>query len=97
MHVGVCRVQLRLPENQSLKGKRRVIKSITTRLHNKFNISVAEVDNQHSWQLATLGLTCVSTHKSHNDETLSNAIRFITQNYPELELLSSRIETFPAP
>jgi uncharacterized protein YlxP (DUF503 family) len=97
MHVGVCRVQLRLPENQSLKGKRRVIKSITTRLHNKFNVSVAEVDNQHSWQLATLGLACVSNHGSHNHETLSNAIKFITQNYPELELLSSTIETFPSP
>ena len=97
MHVGVCRVQVRLPENQSLKGKRRVIKSITTRLHNKFNVSVAEVDNQHSWQLATLGLACVSTHRSHNDEILSNAIRFITQNYPELELLNSTVETFPSP
>ena len=97
MNVGVCQIQLRLPENHSLKGKRRVIKSIITRLHNKFNISAAEVDNHDSWQLATLGLTCVSNHRSHDNETLSHAIKFITQNYPELELVNSRIDIFSAP
>jgi hypothetical protein len=97
MNVGVCQIQLRLPENHSLKGKRRVIKSITMRLHNKFNVSVAEVDNQGSWQLATLGITCVSNYRRHNNETLSNALRFITQNYPDLELVSSKMEIFSAP
>jgi Uncharacterized protein conserved in bacteria len=47
MHVSVCQIELRLPENHSLKGKRQVIKSITTRIQNRFNVSVAEVDNQN--------------------------------------------------
>lgn len=96
MNVGVCQIELRLPENQSLKGKRRVIKSIVTRLHNNYNVSVAEIDNQGLWQLATLGVTCVSNHRKHADETLSNVVKFIMQNYPGLELLSSEIEIFPA-
>ena len=95
MHVGVCQIELRLPENQSLKGKRQVIKSITTRIQNRFNVSVAEVDNQNLWQLATLGIACVSNHRRHADETLANVIKFIVQNYPDVELLSSEIETFP--
>jgi len=95
MNIGVCRIELRLPENQSLKGKRRVIKSIITRLQNKYNVSVAEVDNQNLWQLATLGVACVSNHRKHVDETLSNVVKFVAQNYPDLELLSSEIETFP--
>jgi hypothetical protein len=95
MHVSVCQIELRLPENQSLKGKRQVIKSIITRLHNKFNVSVAEVDNQDLWQLATLGVACVSNHRSHADETLSNVVKFVVQNYPDVELLSSEIEPFP--
>ena len=95
MHVGVCRIELRLPENQSLKGKRRVIKSIITRLQNKYNVSVAEVDNQDLWQLATLGIACVSNHRRHADEILSNVVKFVIQNYPDLELLGSEIETFP--
>lgn len=93
----MCRIELRLPENQSLKGKRQVIKSITARLQNNYNVSVAEVDNQGLWQLATLGITCVSNHRRHADETLSSAVKFVAQNYPDLELLSSEIETFPVP
>ena len=95
MHVSVCQIELRLPENQSLKGKRQVIKSITTRIQNRFNVSVAEVDNQNLWQLATLGVACVSNHRRHADETLANVVKFIIQNYPDVELLSSEIETFP--
>ncbi|MGQ9546236.1 MAG: DUF503 domain-containing protein [Dehalococcoidia bacterium] len=95
MHVSVCRVELRLPENHSLKGKRHVIKSIIARLQNKFNVSVAEVDNQNLWQLATLGIACVSNHRRHADETLASVVKFIVQNYPDVELLSSEIETFP--
>ena len=95
MHVSVCQMELRLPENHSLKGKRQVIKSIITRLQNKFNISVAEVDNQDLWQLATLGIACVSNHRRHADETLANVVKFVIQNYPDVELLSSEIEPFP--
>jgi Uncharacterized protein conserved in bacteria len=96
MNIGVCKLELRLPENQSLKGKRQVIKSIITRLQNKYNISVAEVDNQDLWQLATLGVTCVSNHRRHADEILATVIKFVVQNYPDLELLSSEVEIFPA-
>jgi len=96
MNVGVCRIELRLPENQSLKGKRRVIKSIIARLENKYNVSVAEVDNQNLWQLATLGIACVSNRRRHADATLSSVVKFVAQNYPDVELLSSEIEVFPA-
>jgi len=96
MNIGVCKLELRLPENQSLKGKRRVVKSIITRLRNEYNVSVAEIDNQGLWQLATLGITCVSNHRRHADETLSNVVRFVAQSYPDVELVSSEVETFPA-
>jgi uncharacterized protein YlxP (DUF503 family) len=95
MHVSVCQIELRIPENQSLKGKRQVIKSIIARLQNRYKVSVAEVDNQNLWQLSTLGIACVSNHRKHADETLSNVVKFIVQNYPNVELLSSEIETFP--
>ena len=96
MNVGVCRVELRLPENQSLKGKWRVIGSIVVRLRNKYNVSVAEVGNQGLWQLATLGITCVTCHRRHADEVLPNVVGFIVQGYPDLELLGSEIEISPA-
>jgi hypothetical protein len=96
MNIGICRIELRLPENQSLKGKRRVIKSIIAKLQNKYSVSVAEVDNQSLWQLATLGVACVSNHRRHADETLSNVLKFVRENYPDVEILGSETEVFSA-
>jgi len=92
MNVGVCKISLRLPENQSLKGKRRVLKSITTRVGNQFNVSVAEVDDQDLWQLATLGICCVSNNKRYTNEVLSKVVEFIAGSRFDVEILNYEIE-----
>ena len=95
MNVGVCKISLRLPENLSLKGKRQVLKSITTRVGNKFNVSVAEIDDQDLWQLATIGISCVSNNKRHANEVLSKVVDFITDSRFEIEILGYEIEILP--
>ncbi len=95
MNVGICRVKLRFPENLSLKGKRQILKSITTRLRTKFNISVAEVDDNELWQLATVGLCCVSNNKRYTNEVLSKAVDFIVNSRFEVEILNYEIEILP--
>lgn len=95
MNVGVCRVKLRFPENLSLKGKRQILKSIITRLRGKFNISVAEVDDNELWQLATVGLCCVSNNKRYTNEVLSKAVDFIVNGRFEVEILDYEIEILP--
>lgn len=95
MHIGVCKIELRLPENISLKGKRRVVKSITTRVKGKFNVSVAEVDDQNLWQLATLGICCVSNNKRFVNEVLSKVVDFINNGRFEVEMLNYEIEIQP--
>jgi len=95
MHVGICRIRFRLPENGSLKDKRRVIKSITSRVANKFNVSVAEVDDQDLWQLATIGIACVSNDKRHANEILSKVVDYITEARLEVEILDYNIELLP--
>ena len=95
MHVGICRIRFRLPENGSLKDKRRVIKSITSRVANKFNVSVAEVDDQDLWQVATLGISCVSNDKRHANEILSKVVDYITEARLEVEILDYNIELLP--
>ena len=92
MNVGVCKVRLRLAENLSLKGKRRVLKSITTRVASKFNVSVAEVDDHNLWQLATLGICCVSNNKRHTNEVLSKVVDFIVDGRFDVEILDYEIE-----
>ena len=95
MHVGTCRIRFRLPENLSLKGKRQVLKSITARVGSKFNVSVAEVDDHDLWQLATLGISCVSNDKRHANEVLSKVVGFITDSRFEIEILDYQIEILP--
>src|SRR5919109_1493003 len=74
MHVGIARIALHLAENGSLKGKRMVVKSITQRVRNRFNVAVAEVDTQDAWQVATLGIVCVSEDRRHSNEMLNKGI-----------------------
>jgi uncharacterized protein YlxP (DUF503 family) len=65
MFIAACRIELELPESSSLKDKRQVLRSLTTRIRNKFNAAVAEVDYQQSWRDAALGIVCVSSSASH--------------------------------
>jgi len=92
MNVGVCKISLRLPENSSLKGKRQVLKSITGRIQNKFNVSVAEVDNHESWQLATIGVCCVSNDRRYTNQVLSKVVDFAVGGRFEVEILDYDIE-----
>lgn len=92
MIVGVCRVSLRLPENGSLKGKRQVVRSLTTRLRNKFNVAVAEVADNDRWQIATLGVTCVSNDARHAQEMLDRVVSYIERSRLDAELIESEIE-----
>jgi len=92
MNVGVCKIRLRLPENQSLKGKRQVLKSIISRVDNKFNVSVAEVDDQDLWQVATLGICYVSNDRRHADEVLSKVAAFVVNGRFDVEILDYEIE-----
>ena len=92
MNVGVCKVSLRLPENMSLKGKRQVLKSIISRVRNKFSVSVAEVDDNDAWQLATIGVCCISNNKRHTNQVLSRVVDFIINSRFEVEILDYEIE-----
>ncbi len=97
MNAGICQIRLHLHGSRSLKDKRRIVKSIISRLRNQYNVSIAEVDDLDLWQLATLGIACVSNHDQHVDEVLSRAVNFINQNYPEVEVIERAIEILPAP
>jgi hypothetical protein len=77
MHVGVCSVDLLLPENHSLKGKRRVLRRIKDRVRNTFNVSIAEVSALDSWQHSTLGIACVSGDRPQVERQLSRVVDFI--------------------
>jgi uncharacterized protein YlxP (DUF503 family) len=86
MHVGIARVALHLAGNSSLKGKRMVVKSVAQRVRNRFNVAVAEIDTQDAWQVATLGIVCVSDDPRHSNEMLSKVIDFIESERLDAEI-----------
>ncbi len=96
MMVGVCRLTLRLPENASLKGKRQVVKSLTARIRNRYNVSIAEIDSQDSWQIASLGISCVSNSNSHAQEMLTKVVGFVRSSRLDAEVLDWQMEMLQA-
>jgi uncharacterized protein len=92
VNVGICKIKLRLPDNLSLKGKRQVVKSLTARLKNKFNVSVAEVEDNDLWQLATLGVCFVSNDQRFTNEVLSKAVEMVVNSQGDFEFLDYEIE-----
>ena len=77
MIVGVLRIELFIPESGSLKSKRFAIKSIKDRLKNRFNVSVAEVDNSDKWQRSSLGIAVVSNESKHIESILGNVMNLV--------------------
>src|SRR5687767_5345246 len=77
MVLGVCRLQLLLPDNHSLKGKRSVVQSVVAQVRRKFNVAIAEVEDQDAWQVAGLGLVVVSANGRHADRMMAEIVDFL--------------------
>jgi uncharacterized protein len=92
MIVGVSTIQLHLPGNGSLKGKRAALKPLLSRLHKEFNISAAEIDHQDSWQDSTIALACVSNDSTQAEQVLNHAVQWIEHNRPDVQVVDWQIE-----
>jgi uncharacterized protein YlxP (DUF503 family) len=77
MVVGVLKVNLILPENHSLKGKRGVVKRIQARVAHQFNVSVTECGDQDLWQSAVLGFGAVGSSSQIVEATLQKVVEFV--------------------
>ena len=91
MVVLVSEVELFLPEAPSLKQKRSVLTSLKERLHNRFNVSVAEVDHNDLWQRSTLAVAVVSNAGEHADQVIDKVVRFIESDGRE-QLIDLSVE-----
>lgn len=78
--IGVAHVSIYLDESFSLKDKRKVVRSVTSRVRNQFNAGIAEVEDLNDLRVATLGIVCISNDASHAAEMLATIIQFIERN-----------------
>ena len=77
MVVGACRITLVLPGNDSLKGKRSVVRPILDRVRHKFNVAAAEVGTMDVLQTATLGFAVVSNERAHAQSMIDTVSSFV--------------------
>ncbi|HUU01578.1 MAG TPA: DUF503 domain-containing protein [Myxococcota bacterium] len=77
MVVGVVRLVLRIPGNDSLKGKRKVIKQIIERTRGRFSLAVAECGLNDNHRQAELGLACVGNDRRTCNSVLDRAVGYI--------------------
>ena len=91
MVVGISTIFLRIPGNTSLKGKRKVVKSVIARLQNTFNASVAETGANDSHQRAEIGLAFVGNDRRRVNSKLDKALNFI-ESMQVVEIIDSEME-----
>ena len=84
MVIGVSQITLHLPDSHSLKDKRQIIKSVVARVRNRFEVAIAEVEEQDRWQIALLGISCVTNSSQHADEILGHVQRYIEETRPDI-------------
>ena len=91
MVVGICQLDVLIPENHSLKGKRHVLRKLTDRVRSRFNVAISEVGDNDLWQRAQIGICTVSNDRRHINSSLDKVIDFIEQMYL-VEVVSTEIE-----
>ncbi len=80
MIIGVVKVKIHTPWVHSLKEKRMVVKSICAKVRNKFNVSIAEVEEQDIHQIIVIAFACIAGNSAHADSINDNVLNFIESN-----------------
>lgn len=91
MVVGIGTIVLRIPGNTSLKGKRKVVKGVISRLKNTFNVSVAEVGANDNHQRAEIGLAFVGNDRRRINSKWDKALNFV-EAMQVAEMIDSEVE-----
>jgi uncharacterized protein YlxP (DUF503 family) len=80
MIIGAVKIKIYAPWVHSLKEKRMIVKSLSAKVRNQFNVSIAEVEEQDIHQMIVLAFACVTGVAAHADSICDNVINFIESN-----------------
>ena len=92
VHVATCTIELNLIGVRSLKEKRRIIKSVLSRLPRQFNVAVAEVDKQDAWQSAVIALVTIGNDAAYLHGLLEKSVAWIENTRPDVPVEAYAIE-----
>ena len=93
MVVGTLRIVLYLHDNRSLKGKRKIVRSMVDKVKHKFNVAIAEIGSNDKWQKIELGVSTVGNDRRHIDASLSTVLSFLDSLYLA-EIIDTKTEIF---
>jgi len=80
MPVGLLTLELHIPDAQSLKDKRQVLRSLKERLRREFNVAVAELDFQDTWQRSVVGVVTLGNEEHHVQDSLQKVLAEADRN-----------------
>ena len=93
MVVGTLRIEFLLHGNRSLKGKRKIVRSMVDKVKSKFNAAIAEVGSNDKWQKIELGVSTIGNDRRHVDASLNNIFTFLESLYLA-EIVNTDTEIF---
>ena len=91
MIVKTLSLDIYIDNSKSLKDKRSILKSLTLRCRQKFNVSISEVDNMDDIKMATIGIAIISNSVAYSDEVLDKCLNLIEQDY-NVEIINMQRE-----
>lgn len=91
MFIASIRLELSIPQANSLKAKRALLRSLMDRIRQRFGAAVAEVADQDLWQRAVVGIALISGENTHVQQMADQVIRFVEGNW-EGELCQIEVE-----
>lgn len=97
MHIAICKIKLSLPANHDLKGKRKVVQSLIGKIRAKYNVAIAEVNNNDLLQIASLGITTVSNDSKELQKVMMKIIDNIREYQGDYYLIDHSYEILTEP
>lgn len=91
MIIGAAQIKIHIPWSHSLKEKRMVVKSLIAKVDNKFNVSIAEVEEQDIHQIAVIGIACVTSSGIQAQRIINTVIDYI-ETITEAEIIDIQRE-----
>lgn len=89
MIIGTAKIYLYANWVHSLKEKRMIVKSLVDKVKHRYNISIAEIENQDMHQTVVIGIACVSNNTRHANCMIQNVVEYIEDN---TEALVEKVE-----
>lgn len=93
MVVGTMKVVFHLHDNHSLKGKRKIVRSMVDKVKSRFNVAIAETGSNDKWQTIELGVSAVGNDRRHINASLDNVLAFLESLYLA-EIIDTMVEIF---